>query len=118
MIQKLVMGFVISFVMRQLEKFRESIDWDLIKKDLDDRVRQMMPGSWFDDEAVIVVNAAVDLMRSALEQGNTIKHLLELLSAQKYDVAMTVIKDCVMGKLSGTNLSSTETAIKDSMFMV
>lgn len=118
MIQKLVVSFMISFVMRQLEKFHSSLDWDKIKRDLDERIRLMMPGSWFDDEAVLVANTALDMLRSVLEQGDNIKRLLELLTAKNYDDAARMMKEIMLGRLSSVSLSSNETAVKDSLMMV
>jgi len=50
----------ITFVVRQLAKFGRDTDWDKVKVDLDQRVRKLVPGNFFDDAAVEIVFTAVD----------------------------------------------------------
>ncbi len=116
MIQKIVISFVISFVIRQLEKFKESIDWKKVKVDLDERVRKIVPGTWFDDEVIMIVGAAFDTIKGVLDKSGQIKHLLELLAAQKYDEAISVLKEIMLGRLvSGVSLSAAECKLKSCL---
>lgn len=99
MLEKLVMPLVIGFVVRQLEKFEESIDWERVKADTFERVRMLVPGTWFDDEACAIAGAAIDIIKSVLSKGSDVKHLLQLLSDKKYDMATSMLKELVLGKL-------------------
>ncbi len=106
MIQRMVISFVISFVMKQLEKFKGSIDWTLVQKDLDTRIRALVPGSWFDDEACAVVDAALASFKAVLGEGADLKKVLELLAGQEYSEAAQLLKDIVLGHLSQVHFAS------------
>lgn len=106
MIQRMVIGFVISFILKQLQKFEKSVKWDLVKTDLAIRVRALVPGAWFDDEAVAVCNVIVDAAERILEQGDNMKNLLDLLAAQRYQAAVEQLKAILLGALRGVKGSA------------
>lgn len=97
MIQRIVLSFLISFVLKQLEKFKEAIDWSKVKADVDVRVRALIPGTWFDDDAVKLVNTVLDALAKVLSSSDKMKALLELLAAQKYAEAAQALKDLLLG---------------------
>lgn len=109
MMQKMVISFVISFVMRQLEKFQTTIDWNQVQKDLDDRIRALIPGTWFDDEAVSYVNIALTAIKSALGQGDAIKNILTLLADQKNTDAVNALKSLVLNSWSNFSVAGVDT---------
>lgn len=99
MIERLVAKAIISFILGQLEKFKASLDWGKIQADLDKHVRDLVPGTWFDDAAVKFVDSIFGSIRSILEQGDHIKSLLELLAAKKYDEALAALKYLLLGQI-------------------
>lgn len=117
MLERIVLPLVISFVVRQLEKFKESIDWEKVKHDLDIRIKEIVPGSWFDDEACAVGHAAVGMIQGVLSKSSDIKKLLEMLAGKKYDQAIAFIKELILGKLlfSSVPLSDEECKLKSCL---
>jgi hypothetical protein len=99
MIEKLVAHAIISFILGQLEKLKGQIDWDQLKAKLDQHVRDLVPGTWFDDAAVKFCDSIFAALRGVLDSGDTIKSLLELLAEQKYDEALAMLKDLLLGQI-------------------
>ncbi len=85
---RIVMGMVISFVLRQIEKFGKATDWVMLKSEADVAVRAFVPGTWFDDEAVLLVNGAIDACKTALGDGEDWDKLLHALAAQDWTAAL------------------------------
>lgn len=113
MVQKIILKIVLSFVMRQLEKFREAIDWDKIEKDLDERVKKIIPGTWFDEEAVHCVKIAFDAIKFTLGQGDNLKQIIQLLVAKKNDEALALLKKLILGAWGSLTLSAQEEKVKE-----
>lgn len=90
---KIVLNMVIGFVLRQLAKFGKTIDWAKVKADADVRVRQLVPGTWFDDEAVALVNGAIDAVVVALGAEGAWDKLLHALANQDWDGALTALRE-------------------------
>ncbi len=90
---RIVLNMVVSFVLRQLAKFGKDIDWAKVKSDLGERVRQLVPGTWFDEEAVALVNAALDAVKIALGAQDDWDTLLRALAAQDWNGALAALKD-------------------------
>ena len=99
MIERLVVKAIISFVLGQIEKLKGSLDWVKLKADLEKHVRDLVPGTWFDDLAVQMVDSVFDGLKGVLDQGDNIKHLLELLAAKQYIEAMEVLKGLLLGAI-------------------
>lgn len=97
MLDQWIVRLVLSFIMRQLDKFTHTIDWTKVKADLAVRVRDVVPGAWFDDEAVAAANALVDAVAAALAKKDQIEEILALLAAQDYAGALLKLKDLVLG---------------------
>lgn len=97
--EKLVAKLIISFLLGQIEKFKGSLDHDKLKAALDQHVRDMVPGTWFDDAAVKFCDTVFESLWSILDQGDHIKSLLELLAAKKYAEALSALKDLLLGSI-------------------
>lgn len=89
MIRGMVQGFVVSFVVRQVEKFGNAIDWEKVKDDAEVRVRALVPGTWFDDMAVGVVDSALATLKKALTDGDGVTELLTLIAGKQHGEAVT-----------------------------
>lgn len=96
MIQGIVINLVISFVLKQIEKFGDRTDWVKLKHDAELRVRALIPGTWFDDEAAYAVKAAIHALQSLLDQTDRLKALLKLLAGQKYPDAVAMLKQLLI----------------------
>lgn len=99
MIQRLVVSMVISFILRQVAKFKSDTDWRKIKADLDKRVRDLIPGTWFDDEAVLVCRTLVDMAQVVLSSEQELQRVLELVADSKWDAAFALLKQLILGQI-------------------
>jgi hypothetical protein len=89
----------ITFVVRQLAKFGRDTDWDKVKVDLDQRVRKLVPGNFFDDAAVEIVFTAVDAIAEILTEEESWVKLLTLLAAGKTQEAIDLLIKLVKDRL-------------------
>lgn len=96
MFDKILIGMVINFVLRQLDKFTHAIDWAKVKADLEPRIRDLVPGRFFDDEAVAACNRVIDLVAAALASQADIDAILHLLAAQDWAGAFAKLRDLVL----------------------
>jgi len=96
MIQKIVLNFVISFVLKQLEKFGDKTDWVKVKHDAELRVRALMPGTWFDDEAAYVINLVLAGVQDICDEKDGLKKILKLVVDKKYAEAVVLIKELLL----------------------
>lgn len=97
MIQKLLLKIVISFVVRQLDKFHDSIDWAKVKADAQKRIADVLPGEFFDDEGKAVVVWVVDRLENVLGAEDRFKDLLKLIAEKKLGEAAELVKDILLG---------------------
>lgn len=93
---RLVIKLVVSFIMRQIEKFGHTIDWAKVKADLKPRIEAVVPGTWFDAEAVAAVFTVVDAAAKALSATGEIQKILDLLAAQKWAEALEALKTLLL----------------------
>lgn len=77
MFQGLILQLAKGFISRQLEKYLSGIDWAKVKADCDARIRALVPGVWFDDEAAAVVAKAIDIAEAACKEGAAAQKLLD-----------------------------------------
>ncbi len=110
MIERIVIGMVISFILRQLEKFNKTIDWEKVKSDLAVRVAALVPGTWFDAEAVAAVNAVVDAVACAMKQTGAFDEIMKLLADQKWSEAANRLKQLILDVWTGGSCPSTPKA--------
>jgi hypothetical protein len=89
----------ITFVVRQLAKFGRDTDWEKVKVDLDQRVRKLVPGNFFDDAAVEIVFTAVDAIAEILTEEESWVKLLTLLAAGKTQEAIDLLIKLVKDRL-------------------
>lgn len=98
--ESLVVRMVISFVMSQLHKLNGKLDWQMIKSQVDEHVRAMVPGTWFDDQACAFVDSTLAALQAVLQEEEAIKQVLMLVAAQKYSEVMALLKGLLGGYLS------------------
>lgn len=89
-------GFVVGFIIRQVEKFKKEVDWEILKADYAERVAALVPGKWFDDEAVRVSDHIIDAAQRALDNTKTQELILNLLVDKKYDEAAEKLRSYLL----------------------
>lgn len=110
MFEKLAMSMAISFVLKQLDRFKGAVDWDKVQKDLDDRVRAMIPGTWFDDDAVAFVNSILAGVRHVLGDSGNVQMILKDLAAQDWSGAANQLRALVSSAWSSGAVASNSSA--------
>lgn len=99
MLNKWIIGFVISFILRQLEKWQSTVDWDKVKADLKPRIEALVPGTWLDQSVVDLVFTFIDVVADVLKATGEIEAILKLVGEQKYQEAWEKLRDLILGNL-------------------
>jgi len=105
MLERWLVSIVINFVLRQLSKFKKDIDWGKVRADLDTRVRALVPGTWFDQEAVAICNAALDGVLSVLSSTEDLERVLQRLAAGDWAGAYEALKALLLSVWNPTGAS-------------
>ncbi len=105
---KMIMNMVISFVLKQLMKFKDGIDFKKVTADIDAKVRDVVPGTWFDDEAVAFVHTIMGPLEAALSDSGKQAELLTLLSQEKWSDACDLLKGYALEHFSLADASAKE----------
>lgn len=96
MLNPFVKQIVASFLVRQVRKWGAEIDWDLVKKDCDIRVRAIVPGEDFDDVAAFVVGVFIDLVAMAF-QSSEVKTLDQAMTSASKGLERELGRRAFMG---------------------
>jgi hypothetical protein len=99
MLEKWLVSIVIGFVLRQLAKFKEQTNWETVRTDLEARVKDLVPGSWFDAEAVLLVNLVMEKLVAILGSAEVLKEILEKVAAEDWVGALSTLKGLLLGSL-------------------
>ncbi len=99
MLNRFVVNLIISFILKQISKVHDKIDWVALKAEVDAKVRDLVPGTWFDDEAVRLIDTILAACEQVLTSHDELKAILQLLAAEKYDDAGEKLKLLVLGSL-------------------
>lgn len=91
-----LISLVIGFVLRQVAKFKDQTDWVKVKADMDVRVRLLMPGTWFDDDAQGLADFVLAGCIQVLGDSKTLEMLLKLLATENYNGAYATLKDLLL----------------------
>jgi len=95
MFRNIIIRFVIGFVMRQLARWKEVIDWAKVRVDLENNIRAFMP-SWIADEAVRWAMVVLDVVESVLQAKTEIEEILRLLANSEFDAAWRKLRDLIL----------------------
>lgn len=113
MVQNIIISLIINFVLRQLDKFNETIDWVKVKADAAVRIAAVIPGTWFDAQAIAAANVVIDAVACALHQKAALDEILHLVAEQKWAEAGQCLKDMVLEVWGSDDcpVEKTETAV-------
>lgn len=92
---KVLYNLVIMFCLRQLAKFGTSIDAQAVKDEYDPLVRQVVPGTWFDDEAVMLTNETIDAFVYVCKDSADVQKLVAAVVAADWAGALVILKDMI-----------------------
>lgn len=102
MFRNIIIRFAIGFIMRQLSRWKENIDWAKVRADLEDRVRSIVP-SWIADEAVRWAMVLVDVVEAVLQAQSDIQEILNLLAQSKFDEAWVALRQLILDNFNPIN---------------
>jgi len=95
-IEQWIANAALSFAIRQLAKYGKNTKWDLVKKDLAIRVADLVPGDWFDEQAVEVCNQIIDAVKRALDNTKTMEIIGKLAIEGKTSEAIIRLRDYLL----------------------
>lgn len=94
--QKWLIEAAIAFIVRQLTKYQKTIDWAKVKADLAARVAALVPGEFFDHDAIEMVNALIDAVAKVLTFEKSFQLVLSLLAEEKYPQAIEALRNLLL----------------------
>lgn len=97
MFKSWLINLAITFIIRQIAKFNETLDWEKVSADLEARVRALIPGDMFDSSAVAVVNAVLAGAKQVLADEEALAHIVKLAAAGDWERAIAALKDLLVG---------------------
>jgi hypothetical protein len=86
-----LISLIVSFVVRQIIKFGRDTDWHKVKYDAGVRIRELIPGEWFDDEFVSLAHCVIDAVSDALNDENNWIELLTLIMEKKWPQVLDLL---------------------------
>lgn len=94
-----VMSILISFAMKQLQKFESEINWAQVQEDIEDRIKPIIPAPLYAgvDQVIILFISA---LKSALSDQTDLKQLITLIAAGNWSAAVTMIQKIVLSNKS------------------
>jgi len=82
---------IITFVVRQLDKFGDEANWELIEKDAEARIRDLVPGVFFDEFAVALLKKVLKLAREMMDDPDHMKAFLTALAEKRFQDAINLM---------------------------
>lgn len=86
------------FVVRQLGKYLESADFEKIRADLEIRLRDLIPGTMFDDAVISLMDIVIATIKKLMEAPMEAKNILEHLKSGDITYAYNSFLEAVKGK--------------------
>lgn len=103
MLERLAIQLAIQFVVRQASKYGHDLDWSKLEADAAARIRDLLPGTWFDETGAKLVVAALEGCRKALSDEASLKSLLEYTAKGDWVGAGAALKVLIVRAWSPDN---------------
>lgn len=104
MFERWIISMVISFVLKQLDKFVHAVDWTKVRADALARVAKFVP-AFFKQEAEQIVNFVIDGVVAVLSAQADLQAVLDLLAASKWqeagDALIALLKKIWLPQVAG-----------------
>ena len=84
-VERWLISALITFVLRQVKKFTNGVQWEKLIEDATNRVADLLPGEWLDREAKGYVETILYTAQHALSDERRLNNLLELLADESID---------------------------------
>ncbi len=89
-----IIGLVVGFVIRQIKKYGEDLDWAKVKADVEAQIRAALP-DWAENAVVELALAAIDILADVLTSED-LKAIAEKLLAGDVGGALIALKDLIV----------------------
>lgn len=96
MIPRQFIDLAVHFAVRQLAKYSTTIQWDKVKADLSKRVKDLIPGEFFDELAVTLLNKTIDVVAKFTADEVEMNAIIDLLQEKKFNEAFNKVRGFVM----------------------
>jgi len=94
----LIVGYVVPLAIRALAKYGESINWELVKQTLKDRLPGLIPGELLDAPAIAFAERLIDTMGIAMCNVSALESVTSLCLAKDYLGAMKALYVLISGE--------------------
>lgn len=109
MLLKIAIGIFLKIASKALAKFGHNVNWALVKENVDEWVRGIIPGEAIDDEASLLLVKAVGVVQSIVSSADVINQFIELGKSKDYKGAFNLLKQLVLDAyLPGRDLAMNE----------
>lgn len=92
MVDKLIWKVVLSFLLTQIEKFGVMFDAKKFMAGAEQKIRDFVPGRFFDDDAVSAVTWAAERLDKILEKTSALEEILQELKDKDWAGALEALK--------------------------
>lgn len=96
MFQQWIIQAAIVFIVRQIAKFGSSLNWDMVKSDVDYRIRQLLPGTFLDNLGATLGLKVVVIAQGVLSSAEELQALADYAAAGKFEEALKYLKDIIV----------------------
>ncbi len=97
-ILKLVIQWVISFLLTEIESVGAKLDWAKISADVDAKIRHFVP-RFFAGAAVALANQVIGVAHRVLADEADLKKVMDLVAAEDFMGAAAALRDLILAAL-------------------
>jgi len=92
MFKKYILEIVVVFFIRQLARYTEGLDFELFRKDLEERMRKVIPGECLDEIGVQFMNTILDGLVYLISNAE-LSGVVEALKNKDFALAIELVKN-------------------------
>ena len=92
MFQKLIFEVALSFIIKQVIKYSDSVDFSLVREDLRELIRKTIPGDAFDESCINLADTMIDGIVYLFENLE-ITGVLEAIKNKDLNLALSILRD-------------------------
>ena len=96
---RLLLPLLIPVLESLLGDLGEKFDAKELTKKLEPKIREAVPGKWFDDAAVAICGKIFEAIDSVLEDGQIVKQIGDLIAGGQARIAAKLLLDLALGKI-------------------
>ncbi len=94
-VESVIAGYLLPMAVRAVAKWGNSIDWELFKGTVRERLPGVIPGEFFDDAGMEIADSFIDAVAGVLSSAACLERLVTLCVAKDFLGAMKYLWDLV-----------------------